>query len=140
MDPDGMVVDEYFNYQGHHSGKDEATTDNTKILDLKVWDKNKTKAQDGKESIENSVGIEISKSVSKSDITAEATLNIVEHYNPTDLSVKNNPDVSALQFYSDGKSTPRINANVSKMKNTGYLNNSSVIKNLFSHEAKQYSI
>ncbi|MEA3505472.1 MAG: RHS repeat-associated core domain-containing protein [Bacteroidota bacterium] len=38
IDPDGMVVDDYFNKDGKYLGSDEAETDYVKIIDQKIWD------------------------------------------------------------------------------------------------------
>ena len=76
IDPDGMVVDDYFNQDGEYLGPDDAETDNVKIMDQSTWDKNKTVNEDGSESIVHEVGEVASVDHSKANLSEDATLKV----------------------------------------------------------------
>jgi len=139
IDPNGMWIDDYFNKNGRYLGSDEAKTDYVKIIDQKDWDDNKTVSSDGSESIEHKIGNELSKATSESTISTEAEINIADHYNPSDLELEYSNEITGMQFYAEKNEKPIIKINSNNLKDKGYLNYSSVIKNLFSHENKHYS-
>ena len=80
IDPDGMVVDDYFSTSGEYLGKDDAITDNVQIIDKKKWDENKTVDSDGGEEISHEIGAELSTNITEISLTDNAIENVVEHY------------------------------------------------------------
>ncbi len=80
IDPDGMVVDDYFSKEGKYLGKDNATTDNVQIIDQKSWDDNKTLSTIGNEEIDHEVGVKNSTNITKTALDDDAIVNVVEHY------------------------------------------------------------
>jgi RHS repeat-associated protein len=80
IDPDGMVVDDYFNKDGKYLGSDEAKTDNVQIIGQETWDENKNVAKDGTESIEHKTGNGNSENITKTELSGDAIVNVVEHY------------------------------------------------------------
>jgi RHS repeat-associated protein len=81
IDPDGMVVDDYFNKEGQSLGSDNATTDNVQIINQEDWDANKTVNENGTETIEHEKGNELSTNITDTELTSETVVNIVTHYN-----------------------------------------------------------
>jgi RHS repeat-associated protein len=145
IDPDGMVVDDYFNKGGKYLGSDEAKTDNVKIIDQKDWDNNKTVSSDGSESIKHITGNAISTDHSKSNITEEATLNVYNHYNSTGLELKakqNEKGDGGLTFHAKkkgGKTSERIDVKIEGNKRTKIADHANEIINSFTHEGQHYT-
>lgn len=81
IDPDGMAPDDYFNSDGISLGSDNAKTDNVQIVNQKDWDANKTVDNNGKESISHEKGAEISTNITDTELSNDAVVNVVEHYN-----------------------------------------------------------
>ena len=80
-DPDGMApLDDYFNKQGEYLGSDNAKTDNVQIVSQKDWDANSTTDDNGKASISQEKGAEISTNITESQLSNDAVENVVEHY------------------------------------------------------------
>jgi RHS repeat-associated protein len=144
IDPNGMWIDDYFNKNGRYLGSDEAKTDYVKIIDQKDWDDNKTVSSDGSESIEHATGNAISTDHSKSDITEEATLNVYDHYNPTDLEVVSHDNENgngglALSTTRDGGEIKQsIKIRIEGNKRTKIADNANEITNSFYHEKGHY--
>jgi hypothetical protein len=134
-----MEFDYYFNKQGQYLGKDEAKTDNVKIIDQKDWDANKDVDEKGQESIDHEVGEANSEKPSEAEISEESAKNVVDYYNPTDLKTENSSETSGMRFYAEENATPQIKINVNNLKEKEHLDYASVINNMYSHEAKHYS-
>ena len=145
IDPNGMLIDDYFNKEGTFLGSDEAKTDNIKIIDQKDWDDNKTVSSDGSESIEHSTGNAISTDHSESNITEEASLNVYDHYNSTDLDLKakqNENGDGGLTFHAEkrgGKTSERIDVSIEGNKRTKVADHANEIISSFAHEGQHYS-
>jgi RHS repeat-associated protein len=98
IDPDGMKPeDDYFNKKGEYLGSDNAKTDNLQIVSQKDWDANKTVDKNGKGSISQEKGAEISTNITETEISDDAVENVVEHYNNQldDASKKDGVDIKA---------------------------------------------
>ena len=145
IDPDGMRVDDYFNKEGKYLGKDEAKTDNVKIIDQIDWNSNKSINVDGTESIEHATGKANSTDFSVSNLTEDATLSVYDHYNPTDLNLaakQNETGAGGLTFHAemkDGKTSERIDVKIEGNKRTKVADHASEIINSFSHEEQHYN-
>ena len=145
IDPDGMEVDDYFNKQGQYLGKDEAKTENVKIIDQKDWDNNKIVNPDGSESIDHTTGNGISTDHSTANLTEEATLNVYDHYNPTGLDLKakqNETGSGGMTFHAEsdeGKTSERIDVNIEGNNITKVADHANEIINVFSHEDQHYN-
>jgi hypothetical protein len=139
-----MFIDDYFNKEGKSLGKDNATTDNVRIIDQKVWDENKkVDENDKKETIDHDKGAELSKSHSDAsnsgEIDAGASMDIYQHYNPTDLPLENSANISkgGMAFsYEDGI---KIKIDLKESLSAGVGNSAGVMKNIFAHEKTHYS-
>jgi RHS repeat-associated protein len=145
IDPDGALDDDYFNKMGKYLGSDEAKTDNVKIIDQKDWDANKTLNPDGSESITHVKGSAISTNHSESNLTEEATLNVYDHYNSTDLDLKAKQDetgMGGLTFRASrksGKTSEWIDVKIEGNKKTKVADHANEIINMFIHEKLHYS-
>ena len=145
IDPDGTVPDDYFNEKGKYLGSDEAETDNVRIISQEDWDKNKTLNSDGIESIDHVTGKFNSVNHSEASLTEEATLNVYNNYNPTDLPLAVNTEEagrSGLSFRAErkgSKTTERINVLIEGNKRTKVADHANEIINLFSHEEQHYN-
>ncbi len=144
IDPDGMIVDDYFNNDGIYLGSDEAKTDNVKIMEQKDWDANRTVDSDGTESIDNTLGESLSSNHSESGISEEASLSVYNHYNPTDLSLeakKNETGSGGMTFHAtkkNGKTSERIDIKLEGNKKNKFSDHANEITNLFEHEKQHY--
>ena len=144
VDPDGMLVDDYFNKEGKYLGKDEAKTDNVKIIDQNDWDSNKTINGDGTESIGHATGKANSTDFSASNLTEDANLSVYDHYNPTDLDLaakQNETGAGGLTFHAEmknGKTSERIDVKIEGNKRTKVADHANEIINVFSHEEQHY--
>jgi hypothetical protein len=144
IDPDGMFIDDYFSREGKYLGSDEATTDNIKVISLELWDQYKTVNSDGTESIDHSLGKEISSDHSMSGISTEASLSIYNHYNPTDLTLKEHDKTSnwGMTFHAErikGKTSEWINIKINGNNREKISDHFNEIINLFSHEEQHYN-
>ena len=144
IDPDGMVVDDYFNKEGKYLGKDEVKTDNVKIMSQDDWESNKTVYEDGTESIEHATGKSNSTDFSSSNLTEDATLSVYDHYNPTDLDLAAKQDengAGGLTFHAEmknGITSERIDVKIEGNKKTKVADHANEIINAFVHEEKHY--
>ncbi len=140
IDPDGMVVDDYFNQDGEYLGPDDAETDNVKIMDQSTWDKNKTVNEDGSESIVHEVGEVASVDHSKANLSEDATLKVYDHYNPTNLDVvAHDAETGAAGLtFSYKISTQKIKVKIEGNKREGTADHANEIKNAFVHEEQHY--
>ena len=133
IDPDGMNLDDYFNKNGDFLGSD---------IDQKAWDENKKVDDNDEETIDHDKGSELSKSHSdasnRGDIDTKASLDIYQHYNPTDLSLvasdKNDPGMSFNYF--EGGAPNNIGINLEPNKSAGIADHANEIVNDFSHEQR----
>ena len=145
IDPDGMVVDDYFNKDGKYLGSDAAETSYVKIIDQKTWSENKVVAEDGAESIDHEIGKDNSELHSESNITEESSLKVYDHYNPTDLPLRNDEESGNKWGMSfsvdkvDGKLQKSIKIKMKGNKEQKISDQASEIRNLFSHESKHNS-
>ena len=94
IDPNGMLFDDYFNRKGQYLGTDNSKTDYIRIIDQEQWDINKEK--DG--TIDPTIGEKISTPHSQSGVSADATISIYKHYNPTNVEVESNNDISYMSY------------------------------------------
>jgi RHS repeat-associated protein len=76
IDPDGRFVDDYFNLKGQYLGRDNALTDEVRIMSQKDWDSNKV--TDG--FIDHEVGNSKSTNITETKMSEDAVSNVVEHY------------------------------------------------------------
>ncbi len=145
IDPDGKVVDDYFNKNGKYLGSDEAETDFVKIIDQESWDQNKIVAADGSESIDQEIGQDKSELHSEANITEESSLKIYDHYNPTDVSLRNDEESGNKWGMSfsvdkvDGNLQKSIKIKMKGNKKQKISDRASEIRNLFAHESKHNS-
>ena len=145
VDPDGMLIDDYFNKEGRFLGKDESKTDNVRIIDQFDWDSEKIINEDGTESIGHIIGNAKSSDFSTSSLSENATLSIYDHYNPTDLglAVKENENGSGgLVFHAElknGKASSRIDVKFEGNKQTEVADHANEIINMFVHEEQHYN-
>ena len=93
----GMPLDDYFNKKGEYLGSDNAKTDNIQIVSQKDWDANKTVDKDGKGSISQEKGAEISTNITETELSNDAVENVVEHYNDQldDASKNSDAEINA---------------------------------------------
>jgi hypothetical protein len=93
----GMALDDYFNKKGEYLGSDNAKTDNVQIVSQKDWDANKTVDKDGKGSISQEKGAEISTNITETELSNDAVENVVEHYNDQldDASKNSDAEINA---------------------------------------------
>ncbi len=140
IDPDGMVVDDYFNKKGKFLGSDEASTDNVKIIEQDDWDSNKTVESDGIESIDHEKGESLSQDHSRSGISEEASLAVYDHYNPTDLplsATQNEAGDGGMTFYAEkvnNNTSERIDIKIKGNNRLKISDHANEIMNLFEHE------
>jgi hypothetical protein len=147
IDPDGMMIDDYFNKNGQYLGSDNAVTDFVRIINQQDWDKNKEVKEDGTETIDHSVGNANSVNFSDAtDMTTESTLSVYQHYNPTDLALEAHPnernDVGGLSFNfqrQNGVVSERIYIKIEGNRQTKMADRANQIINVFVHENKHYS-
>ncbi len=74
-DPTGMLDDDYFNRKGKYLGSDDAKLDFVRIIDEKDWN---THAEEGK--IGQDKGQKLSSSNVETQLSDEAIVNILKHY------------------------------------------------------------
>jgi len=67
--------------EGKYLGNDGAESDDVQIITQENWDKNKDVNKDGTESIDHEAGSENSSNITETEISDDAIVNIVEHYN-----------------------------------------------------------
>ena len=75
VDPDGREVDDYFSKNGKYLGKDNAITNNVRIMEESDW---KAHGRDG--TINHELGASLSQLFSESDISMDAVRGIYEYY------------------------------------------------------------
>ncbi|MCX6239671.1 MAG: RHS repeat-associated core domain-containing protein [Bacteroidia bacterium] len=142
IDPDGMLVDHYFNENGEYLGPDEAKTDNVKIMTQETWDQNKNVDKNSQESIYHDVGNASSIDFSKANLSESATLKVFDHYNPTGLDLKpvyeGKGNLAMFEGPPNGRS-PAIQIDIKGYKDTKFCDNFNQIKSGFDHEDKHYS-
>lgn len=149
IDPDGMAampLDDYFNKDGKYLGSDNASTDNVKIIDQKIWDKEKNLTTKGVETIEHEKGKASSQKFSESVLSTESTLNVYQHYNTTDLALKphqkeekNKGGMTFVPTKNGTKESGYIEIRIEGNKSNGIADHANEITNIFVHEAKHYS-
>ena len=76
IDPNGLLVDDYFNHDGQYLGTDNASTDFVQIIDQDDWDANAT---DGV--IDHDKGSALSSNITETVLSDKAVSNVVNHYN-----------------------------------------------------------
>ena len=93
VDPEGLMIEDYFSKEGKYLGTDNAKTDNVRIIDEEQWHK---LSENGV--INHSIGQENSESFSyvHAAMNQESQLNVYQHYKPTkcklySTSSKKNP-------------------------------------------------
>lgn len=144
IDPDGMLVDDYFNKQGQYLGSDNAKTDNVKIIDSKDWDSNKQVSDNGTETIAHDKGNALSTNFSEAGMTTEATLDVYDHYNPTDLKLtasdKENGSggMTLSTERKNGVVKQEIEVKIEGNKTTKVADHANEITNVFVHEERHY--
>lgn len=142
IDPDGMgATDDYFNKQGKYLGSDNANTDNVRVIEQKTWDDNKTVNDEGIESINHKIGNENSVAFSESDLQTQEQLNVYQHYNPTDLTLKPNFNAekggAEFRVSEIGDKYMEIYTEGNK-KGTKIADDANAIKSKFVHEKNHY--
>ena len=151
VDLDGMRIDDYFTKDGEFLGSDNAESDAVRVIDQSDWDANKTTNNDGVETIDHDTGVENSKLHSESGITDEASLNIYQHYNPTDLKlVDSGKDIGGASFrFTTIKTTTgnktnttystSLSINLKGNKRLKISDHYNEIVNIFIHENQHYT-
>jgi RHS repeat-associated protein len=142
IDPDGMLIDDYFDKVGTYLGSDNAKTDNVRIIDSEDWENNKTISSNGTETIDHNTGNQLSEKFSEADITETATLAVYDHYNPTDLELKNidsrKGGMRLITTRTNGEIRQTIGIKVEGNKRTGIADHAYEIKSCYDHENKHY--
>lgn len=141
IDPDGMA--DYFGYDGKYYGNDGAKNDDVRVITQDNWDKMQT--TDDKGNITYNTDYKTNQSVAFSQaqgISEDATLDVYQHYNPTDLSLRANVSENgsgggAFWYKRDG-SAEGIEINIQGNKSWGISDHSNEIKNTFVHEKQHY--
>ena len=138
VDPDGREIDDYFSYDGKYLGRDNASTNNVRIIDEKVWNSLK---KDSEGRIDHNVGNIVSRSFSdafKKGMPENALLNVYQHYNPTKHKLENLDDGKGsfgMRSHFEPNKEPiiliRLKGNSSGIKVCDYADE---IINLFVHE------
>jgi len=144
IDPNGMDIDDYFNYAGDYLGSDEATTDNVKITSQQSWDAAKTVNSDGTESIDHATGSVLSLDNSVANLSTDAELSVYDHYNSTGQTLNaasnENGNGGAAFCYSREKGVITTGIEVyiegNKSKPHNIADHANEIKNTFVHEGK----
>ena len=133
IDPDGMVVDDYFNELGEYLGSDNAETDNIRVIDQVVWDANK-EYDNHEETIDHELGNELSSAPSESDLSEEASVNIYDHYNPTEYeTVAFENETGSMGMRTD-HANKQIKIRIEGNKKAKVSDHFNEIINLFAHE------
>jgi RHS repeat-associated protein len=152
IDPDGRApvpIDDYFNKEGKYLGSDNAKTDNVRIIEQNTWDTNKTINENGKETIDNQLGNQSSQKFSEAKLDTKSALNVYQHYNSTDLTLKavenKYPDgrlAGGMGFTaktSGGKLISKyIEVSVQGNYQKGISDHANEITNTFVHEGQHY--
>lgn len=142
IDPDGMLIDDYFDKVGTYLGSDNAKTDNVRIIDSEDWENNKTISSNGTETIDHNTGNQLSEKFSEADITETTTLAVYDHYNPTDLELKNidsrEGGMRLITTRTNGEIQQTIGIKVEGNKRTGIADHAYEIKSSFDHENAHY--
>jgi len=155
IDPDGMRIDDYFNWQGKYLGSDGAKTDYVQIISQRDWDRNKIVDKEGNESISHDAGAYESDNIAKVSLSDNAVENIVKHYDSQVDGVDRNARTQIKSEQLSNKNTlmqsqkggqqeifgitikdpdPKIVVNTQDGKVHSELNTASNIKNTLVHE------
>ena len=86
VDPTGALIDDYFSFNGKYLGKDNAKTNNVRIISESVWNSLEKKG-DGTISHEEGMKNSSLFSQASSEMTQEAQLEVYNHYNPTNCNL-----------------------------------------------------
>jgi len=141
IDPDGMA--DYFGNDGKYYGNDGAKNDDVRVTTQNNW--NKMQTTDDKGNITYNTDYKTNQSVAFSQaqgMSEDATLDVYQHYNPTDLSLRANASENgsgggAFWYKRDG-SAKGIEINIQGNKSLGISDHSNEIKNTFVHEKQHY--
>lgn len=143
IDPTG-TIDDYFDQDGNYLGTDKAETDNVRIISREQWDLLKEIDSEGNETIDHDAGSSIGVIHSISGISEEASVNILNHYNTTDLPIEAR-ETGALAGFTYGtrggvpvEGTERMVANIEKMKNQKISDHANELTSTFVHEGQHY--
>ena len=154
VDPNGMLIDDYFNHNGQYLGTDNASTDFVQIIGQDDWDANATNGI-----IDHDTGNNLSTNITEISLSDEAVTNVVEHYNDQlntsegnlDVKIKANPieESPVMQYETEKgfnigpisvttrKAVVRINAVDGKIDSK--LNTASNITNALVHERDHHT-
>ena len=140
-DPDGRMIDDYFNYNGEYLGTDNSSTDHVRIIRQDTW--NMLASIEGINAISLQSSSELFSDAQMSD---ESVLNVYDYYNMTGERIVPTHDNSAVMTtnikYATNGLNPEIiiriqeifiNVNINYRK-SGRHNNSNNIINIFEHE------
>ncbi len=78
VDPDGRLIDDYFNYDGKYLGSDNASTDLVRIIRQDIWDTLKEVDNINDKALQGSSVL-----FSKARMSDESVLEVYGHYNMT---------------------------------------------------------
>jgi len=142
IDPDGRLIDDYFNRKGEYLGSDESTTDNIQIIGQSSWDFNKTVNGNSVESIPHDKGAVYSDNITDVSLSNKAVISIINHYDNQIKDISKSPNVEIRTEYSTDKrelmsaerGISKINVNVREGKISSFLKTASNIVNSLVHE------
>ena len=154
VDPNGMLIDDYFNHNGQYLGTDNASTDFVQIIGQDDWDANATNGI-----IDHDTGNNLSTNITEISLSDEAVTNVVAYYNiqlntsegNLDVKIKASPieESPAMQYETEKgfnigpisvttrKAVVRINAVDGKIDSK--LNTASNITNALVHERDHHT-
>ena len=140
-DPDGRMIDDYFNYNGEYLGTDNSSTDHVRIIRQDTW--NMLASIEGINAISLQSSSELFSDAQMSD---ESVLNVYDYYNMTGERIVPTHDNSAVMTtnikYATNGLNPEIIIRIQEIfisvninyRKSGRHNNSNNIINIFEHE------
>lgn len=129
----------YYDEDGNKLGEDDDETSfEVRIIDQGLW---ASMEHDG-EIDKDLVTKDDYDLATKSGISEEASLALIDHYNPTDLNLLSVEQIKAngiMAFSPNDASNIHLEVDIDKMFETKYIDNHENITNIFVHEDQHYS-
>ena len=104
IDQDGKLFDDYFNKFGKFLGTDNAVTNEVRIISQKDWDEN---AIDNV--IDHDIGNELSTNIIDTQISSDAAINIIGHYNDILNTVETHIDIPIATVKTNERTAMQYN-------------------------------